>query len=144
MTGARRTASGARRKGPILLLVLRDEAIRTRFAQALVADGYLVLEAEDWSAGLAKALTLAPDVIALEVSVLASGGADAARLLKTHDRTSHIPILALCDRSWRAAALRAAGFDQVLNRPCSQSELLDAVHRLVASGARRAHGGTGS
>ena len=109
------------------------------------ACGYLVLEAENWSAGLAKALTLAPNAIALEVSLLATGRVDAARLLKAHDRTSRIPILALSDRSWKPGVLSAAGFDRVLHRPCSQSELLDAVQRLFAipGGAQRGNGARG-
>jgi CheY-like chemotaxis protein len=130
MGGPKRTTNGTRRKGSIVLLVMPDRHMRARFAEVLVAHGYLVLEASEWSSGLVKAMTLGPDAVALELSLLAPGATSAARFLKTHERTSHIPILALNDRTWRAPELRAIGFDRVLDRPCSQFELVEAFRKL--------------
>jgi DNA-binding response OmpR family regulator len=106
----------------------------------LVANGYLVLEASDWTSAVHKALTLAPDAIALEVSLLAPGGTEVARVLRKHRRTAHVPILAMSDRSWRPSTLRTMGFDRILSRPCSQSELLDAFASLFETRDRARHG----
>ncbi|HEX8794421.1 MAG TPA: hypothetical protein VF765_25930 [Polyangiaceae bacterium] len=140
--GPRRTASGARRKGGILLLVIRESGIRRRFGEILKDNGYLVIEATDWPESIGKALTLAPDAIVLEVTLLAPGATEAARFLRSHERTAQIPVLALTDGSWRPSTLRQMGLDHVLRRPCSQTELLDAVDHLFAvrAGAREKSG----
>lgn len=131
MSGPKRTASGTRMKGAIVMLVMSDAHIRSRFAEVLCASGYLILEAPDWMAGMSKTLKLRPDAVALDVSLLAPGSTSAVRLLSTHARTSHIPLLALSDRTWRPAALRAMGFHGVLERPCSQHELIEAVRHVL-------------
>lgn len=136
MVGPIRTASGARRKGGILLLVLRETGIRRRFAEILSAHGHHVLQATDWPESIGKALTLGPDAIILEVTLLAPGGTEAARFLRSHERTAHIPVLALTDGSWRPSTLRAMGIDRILRRPCSQDELLEAVDGLFEARAR--------
>lgn len=135
MSGPKRTASGTRMKGAIVMLVMSDAHIRSRFSEVLCASGYLVLEAPDWMTGISKTLKLRPDAVALDVSLLAPGATSAVRLLKTHARTSRMPLLALSDRTWRPSALRAMGFDGVLERPCSQHELVEAVRRVFEVGA---------
>jgi two-component system cell cycle response regulator DivK len=116
---------------------LRESGIRRRFAEVLAANGYLILEASDWPSAVGKAMTLSPDVIALEASLLAPGGSEVARVLRNHERTAHIPIVALSDRSWRPSTLRTMGFDLVLCRPCSQFELLDTFARILPPDSTR-------
>lgn len=140
MNAPRRKASGVRSKGNVVLLVLREPEIRRRLADVLASDGYLVLEASDWPSAVHKALTLSPDAIALEVSLLAPGGSEVARALRSHERTAHIPILALSDRSWRPSTLRTMGFDRVLSRPCTPAEVLEAFASLFEPRDLARHG----
>lgn len=140
MSGPRRNASGVRSKGHVVLLVLREPKARRGLSEVLASNGYVILEAGDWPSAVGKALTLSPDAIALEVSLLAPGGSEVARALWSHERTAHIPILALSDRSWRPSTLRTMGFDRVLSRPCTPSELLEAFASLFEPHDRARHG----
>jgi two-component system cell cycle response regulator DivK len=123
--------SGLRPKGPIVLLVEDLEGLRVRFAGILVADGCVVLEAADGRAAVEKAISLRPEVILMDLSLPVMDGIEAMRVLKTHEHTAHIPVIALSGLGKSEADLRAMGFDVVLQKPCSPDELVGTVRAVV-------------
>ena len=119
------------------LLVIEDERpMRTALADALSAEGYRVLTAENGETGLEKALGERPDLILLDVMMpRLDGFAVCAELRKLN---SDIPVLFLTAKGMvqdRVKGLDAGG-DDYLVKPFSTEELLARV-RAVLRRARR-------
>jgi CheY-like chemotaxis protein len=115
-----------------VLLVEDLVGLRLRFSEALTLAGFVVLEAGDGRTAVEKATTLWPHAIVMGLALPVMDGPDAARLLKTHERTAHIPILGLALRRQSRGTLRTSDFDEVLSISCSPEELVEALRRLLA------------
>ena len=60
-------------------------------------------------------------------------GLDAARILRADQSFNHTPIVAFTAHALEheQVAMRAAGFDEVISKPCLPPDLLRAVRRLI-------------
>ncbi len=76
------------------VLIVEDDVFqRTVTRNALQAAGYEVAEAADGTEGLAKAESLRPDVILLDVVMPGPDGYDVCQQLKANPSTTHIPVI---------------------------------------------------
>jgi two-component system, OmpR family, response regulator len=127
------------------ILVIEDEARILAFVtQALRADGYTVLAAEDGEAGLGLALTWRHDLIVLDLLLPGMDGLEVLHALRA--REPELPVVILSARSDLETKLRgfALGADDYLAKPFALGELLARVraqlrHRHPGAGAGHPH-----
>ena len=129
-----------------LVLVVDDERdLRTLLEFNLRQAGYQVVQAATGAEALARARSLRPQVIILDLNLPDVSGTDVCRLLKSDESTRGIPILMLTARG--SEAVRIAGLelgaDDYVGKPFSVREVLlrvDAVARRSSVGTQRPAG----
>jgi two-component system cell cycle response regulator DivK len=134
----KRTSSGKRAKGPLVLLVEDAVDVRALFTEILMADGFRVIDAHHGHAAVVKALAYLPDVIVMDISLPLMDGARAARVLRSNDRSRPIPIVAFTARTLDPRDRRE--FDAVLHKPCAPEALIRTVRLLLAERQRGSRG----
>jgi len=99
----------------------------------LRAMGYQVSTAGDGQAALAKAEHEHPDAIVLDLELPRISGFDVARRLRANPDTAHIPLIAATGYSHVAQLdrARAAGFDQIVVKPCDPDLLVEEIERQL-------------
>lgn len=119
------------------ILVIEDQPDnRTILRDLLTAAGYVVLEAEDGEAGIAKALTEQPDLILMDIQMPLVDGYEAARRIKASPGMAATPIIAVTSYALAGdeAKTRAAGCDGYIAKPFSPRALLAEVRRILEPG----------
>lgn len=122
-----------RPRGPLVLIIEDTADLRDLFAAELVADGFLVIDAMNGEIGVDKARRFEPDVIVLDLMLPGINGFDVARILRGHDRTRDVAIVAvtaLTSAPLRSMALEA-GCDTCLGKPVLGAEVVAEVTRLL-------------
>lgn len=101
----------------------------------LRACGYRVSTAADGASAIAQAERLLPDLIVLDLELPRVSGFDVAKRLRAHPETQDIPLIAATGYSHvrQLDRARAAGFDQVLVKPCDPDTLIREIERLLPS-----------
>ncbi len=118
------------------VLIVEDESeLRFILAANLRAAGYAILETEEGGKAIELATEAKPDLIIMDVGLPGMDGVVATRMLKSHDTTSHIPVIMLTARSTPKDVVRGleAGAQEYLSKPFDVTELLArvrTVHRL--------------
>jgi CheY-like chemotaxis protein len=130
MSVGQRTMSGMRRRPPVVLLVDDSVDVRSVFTSLLQGEGFVVVQAGDGREAVDKARALAPDVIVMDLMLPVLDGFAAARVLKSYERTCHIPIVALTGHTQLADD--ATSFDEVIVKPCTPGTLSSRLHSVVA------------
>jgi CheY-like chemotaxis protein len=101
----------------------------------LRSQGYDVITASNGLDAVRLAKSTHPDVIVMDLQLPGLSGCDAAREIRTAEPTMEIPLIAATgfshDRQLDEA--RAAGFDQIVIKPCDPSELVDEIERVLAA-----------
>jgi two-component system, cell cycle response regulator DivK len=82
-------------KMPKILIVEDNELNRDMLSRRLERKGYSVVCAHDGEQGHFLACSEAPDLILMDISLPLMNGWEVTRLLKSNERTRHIPIIAL-------------------------------------------------
>jgi CheY-like chemotaxis protein len=117
-----------------ILLVEDNEMNRDMLAKRLARKGYAVISAHDGEQGHSLACSEAPDVILMDVSLPLMNGWDVTRLLKSNERTRHIPIIALTAHALvtdRNTAMDA-GCDDYDTKPVDFARLEKKIDGLLA------------
>ena len=114
-----------------MLIVDDAEDNRDMYAMYARFAGFRADTAVDGTEAIAKALSLHPDVIVLDLSMPGMDGWTAARRLKLDARTRDIPVIALTAHALEGAerGALAAGCDAYLAKPCLPDRLLAEVRR---------------
>jgi CheY-like chemotaxis protein len=136
----RRPHSGARSRGPLVLVIDDDEVVRDVYAAEMAGAGFMVLEADGGASGIEKALQFGPHAIVLDLMMPGVDGFKVARRLRSDDRTRDIPIVALtalASGKSRELAL-AAGCDTFFTKPVLPGLLIGELVRLIAKRTREA------
>lgn len=118
-----------------LALIVHDaQGEREEYAEYLAQHGISTVEAEDGLHGIAKAASLLPDVIAVDMRMLRRDVVDMCFRLKREDSTRHIPIIAVTETGTANEIEQAmrAGCASVLVKPCLPNALLDEIRRVLA------------
>lgn len=113
------------------VLVVEDNAdAREIFAFSLSAQGYRVVEAGDGAEALLKLEEGPVDVMLTDLRMPRIDGITLASTVRKLQHLRNIPIIAitatpLADKSWMLGL-----FDEVLLKPCSVKELVEAIARF--------------
>ena len=132
-------AAAAALPGAPRILVVEDNLEMNAFiAEALRAE-YDVATAFDGADGLARAISLRPDVILTDVMMPGMPGDRLVRELRRRPELDDVPILVLsarADEALRIELLRDGAQDYV-TKPCAREELLARVRTFVELQRRR-------
>jgi CheY-like chemotaxis protein len=118
-----------------VILVVEDERdIRELIAFTLRFGGLNVEEASDGESGIAKARTLQPRLILMDVRMPRMTGFEACEKLKTYPETRDIPIVFLSAKGQAAEIQRGMELGAVayILKPFAPDELLQQVKDLLA------------
>jgi CheY-like chemotaxis protein len=120
-----------------LLLVEDNEMNRDLLSRRLQRKGFQVVMAVDGEEGIKKALSEAPDLILMDMSLPLLDGWEATRRLKASPETSAIPVLALTAHAISGDRERAidAGCDDYDTKPVEFSRLLVKIQALLGTEA---------
>jgi signal transduction histidine kinase/DNA-binding response OmpR family regulator len=115
------------------VLVVDDNADIRQFIKDRLADKFDVLEAVDGEDGFRQAVHQIPDLVILDVMMPHRNGMELCRMLKSDQRTSHIPVIMLTARADQASRLEGlkTGADDYLVKPFDTAELLARVENMV-------------
>ena len=91
--------------------------------------GFEVHTASDGHEAIARARTLMPDMILMDLSLPGMDGWEATRVLKSDPATHHLLIVALSAHALapEGERARAAGCDGFIAKPCLPSDLVDQM-----------------
>ncbi|MEO1051732.1 MAG: response regulator [Bacteroidota bacterium] len=118
--------------GPIMLVVEDNQDVRTLIAK-LFKDDYTILEAKDGVEGLEKAIEYIPDIIISDVMMPNRDGNELCQMLKSDERTSHIPIVLLTAKAGEGNVIKGleTGADDYLVKPFNNEVLTVRVQKLI-------------
>lgn len=118
---------------PKILLVEDNEMNRDMLSRRLQKRGYEIVMAFDGAQGVESALTTAPDLILMDMSLPVIDGWEATRRIKANSSTQKIPIIALTAHAMsddRAKAMEA-GCDEYDTKPIDLERLLPKIETLL-------------
>ncbi len=117
---------------PVVLTVEDQKEIRDYIAEHL-KDSFRILEAENGKEGFETAIKNLPDLIITDLIMPEMDGVEFCRILKTDERTSHIPVIMLTARSGVEDRMEGieTGADIFLTKPFHTRELRLVVRKLI-------------
>lgn len=131
------------------VLVVDDEPhIVELLAMNLRQNGFDSCSAGDGPAAIAKAVTLRPDLIILDLMLPGMSGLETCRILRQDPRTARIPIIMLTAKSEESDKVIGLGIgaDDYVTKPFGLRELIArievALRHAAAAGSAFAAGGT--
>ena len=126
--------------GKTTVLIIDDEADIRAQVSAILEDDYNVVEADGYDAGIAKAKSVCPKVIVLDVCMPGKDGFEVFRTLSADDALKAVPVIMLTGvadaTGLRFSAAEMGQFfgrepNTYLEKPVSQPALLDAVKKAL-------------
>ena len=119
-----------------LILLAEDyEDAQDIYSTYLRHHGYRVAVATTGPEAITLAHAETPALILLDIRMPGMTGTRAMQILRTDAKFAGVPMVALTAQALegeRAAAL-AAGFDQVISKPCLPDELLRSIRTMLAN-----------
>jgi len=109
-----------------LVLIVDDNEKNLRLARDVLRfAGFRTVEAASGGEGVSRAIEQLPDVILMDIRLPDMDGTEAARQLKSDERTAAIPVVALTSLAMKGdrESFLEAGFDGYLEKPISVLEL---------------------
>lgn len=119
---------------PKTILVADDSRMFRALEQNLLTQhGYQLLHAADGAQAVRMATTEVPDLVLLDVQMPVMDGNKALSILKSNERTCHIPILMLTAEAGPRdrQVMTELGADGVLAKPITGDDLLAAVRAAI-------------
>lgn len=118
---------------PLVLLVDNDADNLEMYAEYLRLCGFRVIACSDPEVSLDLARQCVPDIILLELRMNRINGCQLLARLKLEAALAHVPIVALTASvlSFQRAEAMAAGFLELLPKPCLPEEVARAIMRIL-------------
>ena len=115
------------------VLIVEDNPDNIITLKAILKNHYTIQEARDGNQGVQKALTTLPDLILLDISLPEMDGYCVVDLLKKHDHTEKIPVIALTAHAMKGDKKRIieAGCDDYLSKPVDPEKLLSRIEKWI-------------
>jgi CheY-like chemotaxis protein len=116
-----------------ILLVEDNEMNRDMLSRRLIRKGFEIAIATDGQMGVEMALSEAPDLILMDMSLPVINGWEATRQIKGGEETKHIPIIALTAHAMagdRDSAMKA-GCDDYDTKPVELKRLLAKISKFI-------------
>jgi signal transduction histidine kinase/ligand-binding sensor domain-containing protein/DNA-binding response OmpR family regulator len=120
-----------------LVLVVEDNADLRNFIHENL-NGYRVIEAADGKEGLNIALSEIPDLVISDIMMPNMNGLELCKMLKSDERTSHIPVILLTARSGDESQIEGltVGADDYVVKPFHTEVLLARVANVIENNHR--------
>ena len=120
---------------PLVLLVDNHADNREMYAEYLQLRGFRVIACSDSKASIEVARTSVPDIVLLELRMTGMNGIQVLNELRKDSALEHVPVVALTASvmTRERAAAAAAGFTELVPKPCFPEDLVKAIHRIIAS-----------
>lgn len=124
--------------GERILVVEDNEKNMKLFRDVLTAKGYRTLEATSGAQALELALEHTPNLVLMDIRLPDVDGVETLGQLRSDERTSSIPVLAVTAQAMRGDRERflAAGFDGYVPKPVDIAELVTTVREHCEGGNR--------
>jgi len=120
---------------PKILLVEDNEMNRDMLSRRLIRRGYEITIAVDGRMALDMAVSEAPDLILMDLSLPEIDGWEATRRLKADPVTQHIPVIALTAHAMSGDREKAfdAGCDDFDTKPVELPSLIEKIEALLSA-----------
>ena len=121
------------RRRPVVLLVDDYEDALAIYGQYLDDRGYRVVMARNGEEAVNAARIHRPDLILLDIRMPIMSGTDALKVLRSESEFATTPVIALTAHALESERIHAlaAGFDQVVSKPCLPDELVAIVESAL-------------
>ena len=121
-------------KHPILLVDDFEDGL-DMYREYLTHRGHQVVVARNGAEAVEQARRCQPAVILLDIRMPVMTGTDALRELRSDPMFSTVPIIALTAHAFEEErrTLLAAGFDDLISKPCLPDQLATVVEQLLAN-----------
>ena len=119
---------------PKTILVADDSRMFRQLEQnVLHQHGYVLIHAEDGAQAVRLASVEVPDLVLLDVQMPVMDGNKALSILKSSERTCHIPVVMLTAEAGPRdrEVMTGLGAHAVLSKPISGQALLEAVRDAI-------------
>jgi signal transduction histidine kinase/ligand-binding sensor domain-containing protein/DNA-binding response OmpR family regulator len=115
------------------ILIVEDNYDLREMIKEILRDEYVILEAENGIRGQDIAIEQIPDLIISDIMMPGMDGNQLARLIKTNEKTNHIPIILLTAKATTKDKLEGlgTGADDYLIKPFNEQELKIRVRNLI-------------
>ncbi len=123
---------------PRVLVVDDDPQVLKLLRLNFEMEGYDVDAATDGSEALAAAARRRPDAVVCDVMMPGMDGLEVVRRIREDPELADIPIVVVSAKAQRSDMREGvkAGADEYVTKPFDPQDVLDAVARLLDSGAR--------
>jgi len=121
------------------ILIVEDNPLnRDMLSHRLARSGHTVLMADDGRQGIASALSEAPDLILMDMSLPEIDGWEATRRLKADKLTRRIPVIALTAHAMSSDRQKCmeAGCDDYDTKPVDYQRLTAKIQAALQVGRR--------
>jgi two-component system cell cycle response regulator DivK len=118
---------------PKILLIEDNEMNRDMLSRRLQRKGYAIATVGSGEQGVALAGQEMPDLILMDITLPGMDGWEAAQLLKSDEKTKHIPIIALTARALMTDQAKAfeVGCDDYDTKPVDFARLTEKIETLL-------------
>ena len=116
-----------------IILIVEDNKDVCYYLEQVLSQSYQIFSAPNGEIGIQKAKELIPDLIISDVMMPIKDGYELTRTLKSHNSTSHIPIILLTAKAGQTNKYEGLrlGADAYLNKPFNKQELLIRIKKLI-------------
>lgn len=120
------------------ILIVEDNDKNLKLMRDLLAHhGFNTLEAGNAEDGIVLANETSPDLVVMDIRLPGMSGNEAMQVLKSNDRTSGIPAIAVTASVMEKDKqdIEASGFNAYLEKPFDHKEFIGLVKQLVGESA---------
>ncbi|MGB1261547.1 MAG: ATP-binding protein [Cognaticolwellia sp.] len=116
-----------------VVLVIEDNLDMQSHIKQVIEQHHHSLLADSGELGLSLAQEYLPDIIVCDIMLTGIDGFEVLKQLKSHELTSHIPVILLTARSDLDSRLRGLKMqaDEYLSKPFNHQELLTRIANLI-------------